>query len=289
MKNILKILSFTFTLIIILISCKKDEHQIFYEGGTPPALTASRTGTIPLSFTNSAQEAIKLSWTNPEYKFTTGINSQDVNYLIEVDTTGANFTNPKRQTISISKDLTKSFTVAEFNDFLLNQLQLDSLSAHNLEIRVTSSVGGSIPLNSNVLKFTGVKPYAIPPKVTPPGTPPNYTDGKLYITGSATPASWMAGGDPENLNQRFTRISRTLYVINSLALTGGQSYLFVPIYGDWGHKYGGVGANNTNNVDGDDFKYDTPGGAGDLKAPAVSGNYKIEVDFQRGKFTLTKL
>jgi hypothetical protein len=95
----------------------------------------------------------------------------------------------------------------------------------------------------------------------------------------------MAGGDPENLSQKFTRVSRTLYVLNSLALNGGQSYLFVPAYGDWGHKYGGLGANNANNVDGDDFK---PEG-GDLKAPAVSGNYKIEVDFQRGKFTLTKL
>ncbi len=285
MKNILKIISFALAMMMIVVSCKKDEHQIFYEGGTAPALTASRTGTIPLSFGAASNEGLKLTWTNPEYKFTTGINSQDVNYVIEIDTTGANFTNPKRQTISISQDLTRSFTVGEFNDFLLNQLQLDSLSTHNVEIRVTSSVGGSIPLYSNVLKFTGVKPYAIPPKVIPPGTPPNYTDGKLYITGSATPGNWMGTGDPENLNQKFTRLSRTLFVLNSIALIGGQSYLLVPAYGDWNSKYGGVGANNTNNVDGDDFKVN----GGDLKAPAQSGNYKIEVDFQRGKFTLTKL
>lgn len=285
MKNILRTLSFSVALAAVLFSCEKDEHQIFYEGGTAPALTASKTGTIPLSFANAANEGIKLTWTNPEYKFTTGISSQDVNYLIEIDTTGANFTNPKRQSIAISKDLTRTFTVGEFNDFLLNQLQLDSLSTHNVEIRVTSSVGGSIPLYSNVLKFTGVKPYAIPPKVTPPGTPPNYTDGKLYITGSATPGNWMGSGDPELLSQKFTRVSRTLYVLNSIALVGGQSYLLVPAYGDWNNKYGGVGANNANNVDGDDFKAN----GGDLKAPAVSGNYKIEVDFQRGKFTLTKL
>jgi hypothetical protein len=285
MKNILKFLSFSFILATVLFSCKKDEHQIFFEGGTAPALTASKTGTIPLSFANASQEGIKLNWTNPEYRFTTGINSQDVNYLIEIDTTGANFTNPKRQSISISQDLTRSFTVGEFNDFLLNQLQLDSLSTHNVEIRVTSTIGGTVPLYSNVLKYTGVKPYAIPPKVVPPGTPPTFADGKLYITGSATPGNWMAGGDPENLSQKFTRVNRTLYVLNSIALNGGQSYLFVPAYGDWGHKYGGVGANNANNVDGDDFK---PEG-GDIKAPAASGNYKIEVDFQRGKFTVTKL
>jgi starch-binding outer membrane protein SusE/F len=285
MKNILKTLSFALIVMMVVVSCKKEENQVFVEGGTAPALTATRTGTIPLSFANAAQEGITLTWTNPEYRFTTGISSQDVSYLIEIDTTGANFTNPKRQVISVSKDLTRTYTVGEFNDFLLNQLQLDSLTTHNIEIRVTASIGGSIPIYSNVLKYTGVKPYAIPPKVTPPGTPPNYTDGRLYITGSATPASWMAGGDPENLNQKFTRVSRTVYVLNSIALTGGGSYLFVPLYGDWNNKYGFVGANNANNVDGDDFRHN----GGDMRAPAVSGNYKIEVDFQRGKFTVTKL
>jgi hypothetical protein len=43
-------------------------------------LTASRVGTIPLSFANQGQEAIKLSWTNPDYTFTTGLSSQDVSY-----------------------------------------------------------------------------------------------------------------------------------------------------------------------------------------------------------------
>jgi len=277
MKNIFSILFFTS--LIIQLSCEKQENKIYYEGGTSPNLTASRVGTIPLSFANQGQEAIKLSWTNPDYTFTTGLSSQDVSYLLEIDTTGSNFTSPKRQQISLSKDLTRSFTVAELNDILLNQLQLDSLTTHTLEFRVRSTVAGMLPLFSNVLKFSGVKPYAIPPKVPPP------TSGKLYITGSATPASWMVAGDPESVPQKFNKVNNTLFVLPSIALSGGNSYLFVPVYGDWGVKYGGLGANNTNNVDGDDFK---PAG-GDLKAPAVSGNYKIEVDFQRGKFTVTKL
>jgi hypothetical protein len=57
------------------------------------------------------------------------------------------------------------------------------------------------------------------------------------------------------------------------------------VYGDWGNKYGFDGANNQNDVNGDNFKKE----GGDIKAPAASGNYKIEVDFQRGKFTVTKL
>jgi len=278
MKNKLFITLVSF-LALTLVCCKKEINKIYYEGGTSPNLTASRVGTIPLSFANESQEAIRLSWTNPDYKFTTGLSSQDVSYLIEIDTTGSNFTSPKRQQISISKDLTRSFTVKELNDILLNQLQLDSLTTHALEFRVRSSIAGTLPLFSNVLKFSGVKPYAIPPKVPPPAS------GKLYITGSATPASWMVANDPELVSQKFTKVNNTLYVLPSVALSGGNSYLFVPVYGDWGAKYGGVGDNNTNNVNGDDFK---PSG-GDLKAPAASGNYKIEVDFQRGKFTVTKL
>jgi len=279
MKNILKLLMPFFSLSIVLFSCKKDEHKIFYENSTNPVLTASKTTTIPLSFANKDQEAIKLSWTNPDYKFTTGVSSHDVNYLIEIDTTGANFTNPKRQSITVSKDLSISFTQSVLNGYLLNQLQLTPDAPHNIQIRVTSSlINGSLPLNSNVLSFA-LTTFSIPPAVAPPSS------GKLYITGSATPGNWMGGGDPELSSQKFNKLSTTFYELPSIALTGGSSYLFVPVYGDWNNKYGGTGANNTNNVNGDDFKLN----GGDLLAPAVSGNYKIQVDFQRGKFTVTKL
>jgi hypothetical protein len=278
MKNRLLILLSLFT--IVFLSCKKDEHKIYLEGGTAPVLTSSVTGSIPLSFASQDKEAFKLSWTNPNYQFTTGTSSQDVNYTIEIDTTGADFSNPKKQTIVISKDLSQSFTQSKFNDYLLNQLVLKPDMPHNIEIRVSSSLtGGSVVLPSNVLKFA-VTPYSIPPKVVPPAS------GKLFITGSATPASWQCGcGEPELVSQQFTQVSPTLYVLSSIALTGGGSYLFIPVYGDWGNKYGFDGANNQNDVNGDNFKKE----GGDIKAPAASGNYKIEVDFQRGKFTVTKL
>ena len=280
MKKLSKFLFSVFILATVITACKKDENQVNFEGGTAPVLTSSITGTsIPLSFANKDLLAIKLFWTNPGYKFNTGTSSQDVNYQIEIDTTGANFTNPQKQTVSVSRDLSKSFTQGEFNDFLLNQLQLDTVHVHNLEIRVKAFLGqNAVPLYSNVLKFTA-KPYPIPPKVAPPAS------GKLYITGSATPGGWMGSPAPELVSQKFTQVTPTLYVLNSIALNGGQSYLFVPLYGDWNAKYGGIGGNNTNNVNGDDFR----AGGSDLLAPPVSGNYKIEVDFQRGKFTVTKL
>ena len=108
----------------IFFSCKKNISMIAYQGGTAPVISANKTGTIPLSFANRDNEAITLAWTNPAYKFSTGLSSQDVFYNVEIDTTGANFTNPKRQTVSVSKEMSKTFTQGELNDFLLNQLQL---------------------------------------------------------------------------------------------------------------------------------------------------------------------
>ena len=88
------------------------------------------------------------------------------------------------------------------------------------------------------------------------------------------------------LSQKFNQISPTLYELPSITLTGGGSFLLLPVYGSWSAKYGGTGAsNNSNNVNGDDFR----DGGSDLLAPPVTGNYKIQVDFQRGKFTVTKL
>src|SRR6266540_2587476 len=280
MKHISKLILFSSLLLTMFWSCKKDEVKEYFKGGTEPVLTAvtnSSTTDLDLNYNDADKIVLSLSWTNPNYVFTTGISSQDVSYLIEIDTAGANFTNPKRQSIAISKDLSYSITEGQFNDYLLNQLQLDSTMSHNLEIRVKSTLaGGAVPLLSNVISVSA-KPYTIPPKVTPPSS------GTLYITGSATPARWMAGGDPELLSQKFSKVSPTFYEI-TVDLIGGGSYLFVPVYGDWSHKYGGVGSNNSNNVNGDDFKAE----GGDLLAPAASGTYKIEVDFQRGKFTVTK-
>lgn len=268
---------------MVALSCKKDENKVFLVEGKAPALTAS-TGTIALAFINADKEAVKLSWTNPDYKFTTGVSSQDVSYLVEIDRKGNNFTSPSRQTVAVSKDLSLSLLVSQFNDYLLNQLVLTPGTPYDIEIRVKASMNNAATLISNTLSYN-VTPYAIPPKVTPPGTAPNYDDGKLFITGSATPASWQcACGEPELLSQKFTRLSATLYEI-TLPLTGGGSYLLLPKYADWGAKYGYTGGNNANNVNGDDFKAN----GGDILAPAASGTYKIQVDFQRGKFTVTKM
>lgn len=276
MKKFLKLIFISSLLIFTIFSCKKDEHKIYLEGGTPPVLTSSVSDNIPLSNANKNNEALTLSWTNPAYQFTTGVSSQDVSYQIEIDTAGSNFTSPKKQTIAISKDLSKSFTQGEFNGYLLNQLQLDTSVVHNIEIRVRSFLTtGTAPLFSNVLKYT-VVPYAIPPVVQPPST------GRLFLVGDATDGGW---NNPVPVpSQEFTKIDALHFEI-TVSMIGGKQYLFIPLNGDWGHKYA-CKKTADQSADGGDFGYDF---TDNFPGPASSGNYKIEVDFQRGKYSVTKL
>jgi starch-binding outer membrane protein SusE/F len=275
MKKVIKQFFFFCLLLATFMSCKKDENKVYFEGGTSPVLTSSITSdSLPLSYANKEKTALNLNWTNPAYTFNTGVSSQDVNYQVEIDTTGANFTSSKKQTVSISKNLSKSFIVTEFNDYLLNQLQLESTVQHNIEIRVKSSLtGASGVLYSNILKYK-VTPYAIPAKVTPPAS------GELYITGNAVPSDWT--NSPPS-TQKFTRVSATLYTI-TVPLIGGNSYTFLPTYGSWNDKYSIAVKNDPASVNGGDFQWQ----GNDILAPAATGTYKIEVDFQRGKFTVTK-
>ena len=73
-----------------IVSCDKEENQIMYMGGTNPVLSTTATAPIVLRKENRDQVGLVLNWTNPNYRFTTGVSSQDVTYLLQVDTVGGN-------------------------------------------------------------------------------------------------------------------------------------------------------------------------------------------------------
>jgi len=269
MKNMIKKIFFLPLLVAAFASCKKDENKVVYEGGTDPVLSASTTGPLVLEILNKNLEAVKFTWTNPNYKFNTGISSQDVLYTLQIAEAGTNFAKAAEK--AISKDLTTSLTVGELNSYLLG-LELDFGVAHNMEIRLKSNMANNTAvLYSNVIDMT-ITPYL---DVKYP-VPTN-----LYITGSATPGNWQCGcGEPELLSQKFTQINAYTFELD-ITLSANNSYLLLPVYGSWSAKYGGTGSsNNSNNVFEDDFK---PGGS-DLKAPGATRPYKITVDFKTGKF-----
>lgn len=274
MKRIINQIFLSLLLVAAISSCKKDEHKDYFLGGTAPALTSSASGPFVLDITHKNDPLTKFSWTNPNYQFTTGLSSQDVVYTIQIDSSGKNFSSAALGEIVVPKELSKTISIGEFNSKVLPIIPENTTGEIEVRVKATLSTGAGA-IYSNVVKYT-VTPYL---DVLFP-VPAN-----LYITGSATPASWQCGcGEPELLSQKFTKVSSSKFEI-TIALSANNSYLFIPVYGSWAHKYAFTGAGNANNVFGDNFQ---PDSGGDFKAPPTSGTYKISVDFKTGKFTVTQ-
>lgn len=277
MKNIKKLLLLLCLPAAVLTSCKRQIENVYYQGGTKPVLTGS-VADVRLEAGEESNLAIKFSWTNPEYKISSGANSHDVNYALELDTAGANFGSSRKQTISIAKDLSKSYTVGELNALLGNVmlLQLSPRRVYNMEARVSATMAGGVAkLTSDVFAFT-VKPFPPPPKVPVPSA------GNLWITGDAVASNWANPLGSFAATHRFTQISPTEYqLIITMKATGG--YKLIQTAGNWSDSYhmitGGTGLSGTFEL-------------GDLNpafpSPGVAGSYKLTFNFQLGTYTVVK-
>lgn len=280
MKNILKLLFSIMLPVLLMVSCKKAENQEYYEGGTAPVLSSDVSAPMVLDPLRKNVQAVKFSWTNPNYRFTTGVSSQDVGYTLQIDTAGSDFINPDLGELSFSKDLSTALTVGELNKTLLS-MNLNPGVTYNLKARVKSALNNtSVPLYSNVIEFT-VTPY-LDAAVTPPGTPPLFEDGKLFLVGNATAGDW---NNPVPVpTQQFTRIDATHYEI-TVPLIGGRQYLMLPVNGSWDAKYGNkCGSDGCNSATGDDFV----AAGSNIQGPPTDGTYTIKVNFVSGKFTVTQ-
>jgi hypothetical protein len=261
--------------IVFFAACEKDEAKDTYISGTAPVLSATSKDSIALNFLTEENLGVTFNWTNPNYKFASGGSSQNVNYTLEIDTAGANFKGARKKSISISKDLSVSYTQKAFN-IAISDLNVKPGKVAKLEVRIIATLGAApTELISNVLAFK-VLPYAPPPKVPVP------TAGTLWVTGNAFASGWSNPlGNPFDVSQRLAKVSETLYE-GVVAFVGGGNYKMIQENGVWGTQY--------KKVAGDAFsgtleKKDADPG---FDGPAVAGNYKISVDFQAGTYTVTK-
>ena len=273
MKTIYKIFLLAIVTTLVFTACDKADKLSLFQPGTAPILTTS-SATVAPAKTDSNNVAVTFSWSLPQY----ATDSSKVKYILEVDSSGRNFSKAVSKTISGA--LSYGYIAKEFNA-ISNTARLWvclQYTFYDVDKKFYSSYANNNEVyKSNVLKIR-VTPYKIPPKVALPATL------RLFIVGNAT-----AGGDATGWNnpvpvpsQEFSRLDETTWA-GIFLLNGGKSYLLLPVNGLWDTKFGGTGNNNGNNVDGDNFKFN----GADIKAPAVTGMYKIVFDFQQGKFTVT--
>lgn len=274
MKKIIQPLIIALSSLVFLASCNKEESREIFLGGKVPVLAASVTGSIPLAFATENNPAVRFNWTNPEYGFASGISSQDVAYTLEIDVAGASFSGPNKKAISVSKELSIAYTQKEFN-IILSDLQLKLNTPASIEVRVIASLGSAVTnLTSNVMRFN-VTPFAPPPKVPVP------TMGTLWIIGDAVASGWNNPlPAPFVTNQRFTKVTDTQYELVVALKPGG--YKLIQENGVWGTQYHMV----EGTASGGTFQRKDSDPA--FPGPATPGNYKIVVDFQAGRFTVTK-
>ena len=227
----------------------------------PIKLTPSSSAPLTLEVSKATENAISFNWTASEY----GSNNI-INYALQFDTVGGNFASP--QLFKYADYLSSSFTQNDLNTAAINAGVIGG-STKDVEFRIVSYLGTDYthPLvysNTVTVNLTTYVPI-----------PPN-----LYIVGDATPGGW--NNPVPTPSQQFTKVDDYSFSI-TIGLTAGKSYLFLPVNGDWSHKYGGASATGgTLLKDGDVPGSNTP-------APAVSGVYKIVVNFQTNTYTVTEI
>ena len=288
MKYLIKLILGSF-LLVGLASCEKEENKIYYERGTAPVLSTTNSGALVLLKANKDLVGLVLNWTNPDYIFTTGVSSQDVNYLVQVDKAGNNFAGATKQEIAIAKDLGVRWTVKDFNT-VLGKMELTAGVAYDLQIRVKATlVNGSVPLFSNVLNLKAT-PY-LDFAVEPPGTEAGgYNDAGLWALGDAFASGWdnplVA---PYNVTQKFRRDASNplLYILDDVTFNASGEYKLIQTQGVWGTQYRPA-PNDAANIDAMAGEFEKRDANPGFKSPGA-GRYKIEMNFQTGKYKLTRL
>ncbi|MEI8073668.1 MAG: SusE domain-containing protein [Bacteroidota bacterium] len=224
----------------------------------PITLVPSSTADLTLLVANASNKAISFNWN------ASGYGSNTINYALQMDTLGGTFANP--QVVKYGTALTSSITVNDLNAFAISAGIIGG-STKTMSFRVVSYLGTTYATKMVTSNAVNVKVTSFTP--VPPA---------LYIVGGATDGGW---NNPVPLpSQQFTRINAVSYgiVVN---LKAGDSYLFLPLNGDWGHKYGGTSAT------GGALLTDGAVPGSNTPSPATSGLYSIVVNFQTATYTVT--
>lgn len=268
MKKLFQLLMLSAVITLLYTACDKVDDLPHYENGKAVTLSTSATTLAPPA-ADSSKTVLSLSWTYPNY----ATDSSNIKYVIEIDSTGKNFANAASR--SVLKSLTTSFTAKELNTILLAKGYTFNVPV-DMDVRVISSYANNNErLNSNTLKIR-MTPYKIPPKVALPAS------SRVFIVGDATTFGWTNDPAPAFPPAReFARLDETTWGA-IMYLKGSGAYKLLQTQGNWGTQFHMVSGGTA--AAGSFVQEDADPG---FPSPSTAGWYKIILDFQAGKYTVT--
>ena len=225
----------------------------------PISLTPASSAPVVLKVSNATSTAISFNWNASAY------GNNTINYALQFDTVGGKFAAP--QMIKYGSALTSSILVNDLNTAAIAAGIIGG-TTNNLEFRVVSYLGTSY---TSPLAYSSISTISVATYIPIPAN--------LYIVGDATNLGWTNDATIAP-TQQFTRINAVSYGIITM-LQAGKAYLFLPVAGDWGHKYGGTSAT------GGTVLADNAVPGSNTPAPASTGMYQIIVNFQTNTYTVT--
>ncbi len=252
MNNLKKMIAGSLTAMVLLTACEKDEVRTV---AVPPesgaAVTASTT-TVLLENDKADQEAVTIDWTPVSY----GYEGQVVNYLMEMDLKGGDFSSP--QQLDLGTAVKKVFTHSELNRLLIN-LGLVPGQSSEVEARIVAGLGNgrALPTVSPALALTATPYFAI--RVFP----------SLYVPGG------HQGWSPETAPV-ITSVNNDDRYEGYVNFTEAGQEFKLTSQPDW---------DGTNYGDGGPGKLSTDGG--NLKVP-VAGYYQVKADVKALTYSVTK-
>jgi hypothetical protein len=236
-------------LLMLVVSCKKDETQITAGLGNSGTIAASTT-TPPLSLANGANTAVvlTLSAATP----VTGYQSP-VTYTVQIAKKGSNFV--LAQEVNATATGT-TLTQDALNDVLHNLKLVDDVSTQ-VEVRMKSSIAANVDAAfSNVITLT-VTPYS---KTT-----------YLYVPGA------YQGWDPtsDKVGTLVSPTGNNIYDGTIMFPDGKLEFKITPKK-SWDAAYGNAGGGKISLT-----------AADNLTVPSA-GTYAIHVDMTSFTYTITK-
>lgn len=197
-----------FIIVAMVASCQPDKlpTPVGAAPAGPLAVSASSDNIVLTQTANSASTtALTLNWT-------TGTNhgtGSSISYVLQIDKKGNNFANALE--FDMGKGVyTKSFTVSELNDDLLNHWSVSAGSVAQLEARVIDTVYSN-PTKTDISKTMdfSVSPYK-PVSTT------------LYLLGDATQAGWDS---TKAIPMAPTKTDPTTFVYRGLFSAGNYEFI----------------------------------------------------------------